>query len=135
MTVTVNWDDDTTKRIIRFDFVGLWTWQDYVKSVGISDALIASQNHVVDIIGDFSESKALPPNAFQHVKRAMVSAPSNWGVLVICGNNRVVNTMVTLFRQINREFGDRLYVAANREASHTLVARLQDERELQLVVE
>jgi hypothetical protein len=125
MSVNVSWDNDD-KTIIRYDFDGQWTWNDFNAATVDAFAMTRSVDHRVDSISYFNKGAALPPNALFQFRRAMANAPKNRGKTVIVGGSAFIKTMVAVFSHLNRELGERLALADTLdEARANLTARRQ----------
>src|SRR5215216_144560 len=94
--VTVSWDNEA-KNIIRYDFQGRWTWEDFYAASAQAFAMTRSVIHRVDAISHFHHGAVLPPNALYHFRHAMINAPKNRGVNVIVGATSFVKTLIKIF--------------------------------------
>jgi hypothetical protein len=123
MNITVSWDNDD-KTIIRYDFQGQWTWDEFHKTSKEAFAMTRSVEHRVDSISNFHKGAALPPNALFQFRQAMTNAPKNRGMTVIVGGNTFIKTMVRVFSNLNKQLGERLKIADTLdEARAMLTAR------------
>lgn len=69
MTVTVDWDDASEKKILCFTFVGEWTWFDCRQAFQNADDLALDIEHPISYIYDFTNNR-LPQKTFHgHVQK------------------------------------------------------------------
>ena len=59
MPVSISWDDEA-KTIIRWDYVGKWTWAEVERASEEALALMNSAAYPICLIHDFSHSAGLP---------------------------------------------------------------------------
>jgi hypothetical protein len=119
--ITVSWDNEA-KNIIRYDFQGRWTWEDFYAASAQAFAMTRSVTHRVDAISNFHEGAVLPPNAMYHFRHAMISAPPNRGVNVIVGATTFVKTLIKIFSNLNKRLGQRLVLANSLDDARMLLA-------------
>lgn len=99
MTITVDWHDDA-RTIVRWVFPAHWTWEDYNEAQVASNALLASVDYTVDIIGDLTVSSSLPPAALTGYKNTLRRSPSNTGLIVLVKSNFFVKAMVETLKTL-----------------------------------
>jgi hypothetical protein len=121
MSIAVLWDN-TEQTIIRYDFEGQWVWSEFFTATQQAFALTRSVPHTVDSISNFKPGAALPSDALFQFRRAMASAPPNRGVTVIVGGSTLIKTMVIVFGKINRQLGERLFLADTLDQARALLA-------------
>jgi hypothetical protein len=69
MAITVQWDDPE-KTIIRYTYMGQWTWAEYDEAVTQALELVKDVSSV-DVIADFSQSSLLPERALQNFRNSL----------------------------------------------------------------
>lgn len=119
--IKVSWDNEA-KTILRYDFQGRWTWEDFYAASAQAFAMTHSVQHRVDAISHFHHGSVLPANAMFHFRHAMVSAPANRGMNVIVGANAVVRTLIKMFSSINKQLAARLAIADSLDDARMLLA-------------
>src|SRR5688572_14922021 len=125
MSITVNWDN-ADKTIIRYDFQGKWTWDEFRVAANEAFGLTRSVQHRVDSISNFHPGASLPSDALFHFSRAMRDAPPNRRTTVIVGGTPFINNLVSTFSRIYRPLGKRLLIASTLdEARKKLAAQRQ----------
>jgi len=121
MNIKVSWDNDD-KTVIRYDFEGTWTWEDFKIAATEAFAMTRSVEHPVDTISNFLPGVLLPPNAIFQFRRIMEDAPPNRGVNVIVGSSAFIRTMVMMFSGINRNLSKRLIVVDRLDQARAAIA-------------
>lgn len=97
MSINVQWDKEQ-QTILRWDFMGVWDWDDFLAAQKQSNNLINSVAHTVDIIGDVTQSYHLPPGAIGRFRTYRRDDPKNTGQVVVVGASVYIRTMVDIFR-------------------------------------
>ena len=93
MSIVISWDNPE-KTIIRWDFDGVWDWDEYgAVKVGF-DAMLREVDHTVGVIADMRHSPTLPKNAFTRFKYFTRTTPPNRGLMVFVGTNMLVRVAV-----------------------------------------
>lgn len=84
MAINIYWDRQANS-VIRADFIGEWTWEEYDTIALEVRSMLLSVNERVDIIADMSKSDQTPqnPNGAQHVKRGRDLQPLNHGLMIV----------------------------------------------------
>ncbi|MFN8373769.1 MAG: hypothetical protein U0694_12955 [Anaerolineae bacterium] len=124
MNVHVSWDD-AEQTIIRYDFDGNWTWDEFHAAAHEAYAMTRSVEHRVHTISYFRPGAMIPPDALVQFRLAMSNAPANRGVTVIVGGSRFTRTLVEVFSKINRTLGERLKLAHSLEEARQIISELQ----------
>ena len=101
MGISVNWANEE-QTIVRWIFDGPWTWQDFLDAQTQSNALLATVDHRVDIVGNLINSPSLPANALSAYKGVLKRAAPNIGLIVLVGSSSFVKAMVRTFNSIFR---------------------------------
>src|SRR5215831_17349536 len=98
MTITVDWDDEA-KTLLRYRYIGKWTWDEYIAANEQAVRLARSVDHSIDVIADFSEAILLPDKALSGFKRSMENSRYTFGVAVIVSRSELVRRLVDLFQR------------------------------------
>ncbi len=129
--IKVTWQD-IDQRILLWEFIGSWEWDEYLESVKIAYEMVRSvAPNRVDIIAALAQSSGLPANVVSKVAQASRTMPKNWELTVVVGGGTFIDTMVNIGRRLVRDMADKYAIAPNVEAAMTLIAeaRYQKERE------
>ncbi len=101
MSIAVHWDNQD-KTAIRWDFEGKWNWEQFIDAHILSDRMVASVDHNVDIISNLARSGALPEGGLKGYENVLHNTPENIGVIVLVSASRFLNVMVAAFNSIPR---------------------------------
>ena len=101
MGITVVWDDDA-KSIIRWDFEGYWTWEDFQAGVEQSLEMAQSVTHRIDVIPDATGTEHLSPGALPQFRHVFEVSPPHLRLMVITGANPFAQAIVNVFIRLNR---------------------------------
>ena len=121
MSVSANWDSDA-KRIIRYDFEGHWTWEQFRTAANEAFALTRSVEYRVDTISNFLPGADLPPNALFQFNRIMKNAPPNRGIVVIVGGTMFINNLVSMFTTVYKALGQKIKIAPTLVEARKILA-------------
>lgn len=121
MNIKVSWDNDD-KTVIRYDFEGPWTWDDFRIAAEEAFAMTRSVEHTVDTISNFFPGVLLPANAMFQFRRIMEEAPKNRGVNVIVGSSAFIRTMVMMFSSVNRQLAKRIVIVDRLDQARAVLA-------------
>jgi hypothetical protein len=99
MSIVVNWDNPD-KTAIRWDFEGKWNWEQFIDAYILSDRMVASVEHTVDIISNLDRSAMLPEGALKGYENVLRNTSDNIGVIVLISASRFLNVMVSAFNNI-----------------------------------
>lgn len=121
MTIRVEWDNEA-KTVIRHDFDGLWTWNEFWELTRVTRDMVTSVPHQVHIIADMR--KAIMPRGrgmMGNMRRATLSAPPNQGIIVVVVNP-FLKTLLSLFMSFDPEMTEIMFSAESVEEARALVA-------------
>jgi hypothetical protein len=121
MTIHAEWDNET-KTVIRHDFDGLWTWNEFQELCRATRDMVTSVPHQVHIISDMRG--AIMPRGrgmMGNMRRATLSAPSNRGIIVVVVNP-FLKTLLSLFMSFDPEMTGIIYSAESVEEARQLIA-------------
>ena len=97
MSINVQWDNEE-HTLVRWDFIGMWDWNDFLAAQKASNDLINSVPHTVNIISDVSRSPHVPPGAIARFRTYRRVDPENAGRVVLVGASIYIKTIVEIFR-------------------------------------
>ena len=115
--------DNPEQTIIRWDFRGRWTWDDWYVSVQRVMALRESviDRPVVPAIINFKYSGALPLGALPHA-RATGEFMDPRDYVVIVHASGYMRSMIEAFRLLNPSFRHRILLADTLDDARALIA-------------
>lgn len=107
MSVNAYWFSED-ERIIRFDFFGDWTWQEFYLAFEQSQQMRAAVSGRVDTIIDMSSSGRLPNNVLSHLVRVTSRVSKNPGLAVVVSSDRFILALyqasTRMYRQVAKRF-------------------------------
>jgi hypothetical protein len=116
MPIHVQFDNEL-RTIIRYEFIGRWTWQEYHQTIQKAYELAKPVPYTVNMILDFSRGNALPHNALSMFGTSMKTPPRAFDFAVFVSESSFIQMLVTVFQRIHREVGAKLiYVRTLKEA-------------------
>lgn len=116
MTIRVSWLDDSRTVILR-EFEGKWTWDEFYRSQSEASAMLASVEHRVHQIFDFSQAQSLPPNTLTHLRNAGRNMPANRGKSVVVTQNVFYQQMYRILNMVFPAVTRRVVLVETREAA------------------
>ena len=115
MPIEIEWVNDE-KTLIRWNFVGRWTAEDFHETIRKSNELITAQDHTVNHIIDFSQSVGLPANVIKDARYGMSQMPKNLGQVVVIAEGRGVEFLAGSLQRFSW-FSNKIHlVKSNEEA-------------------
>lgn len=127
MTISVQWDNPE-QTTVRWDFKGKWDWEMFGEATKVSNTLIESVPHRVDIIGDVCQSPFLPKNALIKYNVFQHNRPQNKGRIVLVGASNFVRNLVVIFSKLYKFNADGFDFTDTLEEARTML----DERREQV---
>ena len=127
MKVNVSWDNDK-KNVIRFEYEPMWTWEDFRWASDISDEMMESVDHIVELIIYFRDGVTLPPSAVKNFKEALERAPKNSGMVVVVGGNMLTDMVLANVTKVFKSLSNRLIVANSLEEARVRIIEAQRKR-------
>lgn len=92
MSVQVFWDNPE-KTVVRYDFEGRWTWDEFYPAYKQAIEMELSVAHRVDVIVNLEQARLFPDNMLSHLKVISDKQPPNIGVSVLVTRNGFVHSM------------------------------------------
>ncbi len=120
MAIVTQWDNDT-KTIIRHDFSGKWTWDEFLEAAKRANELMDTVLHRVDVIANMRDG--IMPHQYALPKALYVirTSSANMGVIVMVVNPILAATS-NIFKKISPEFNKVTRAASSLEAARKLIA-------------
>lgn len=121
MSIQVVWDNEE-KTIIRHDFVGPWTWDEFWELTRATRCMLASVPHRVDILSNMRDTM-MPrgKGMMANMRRATLSAPSNQGIIVVVVNP-FLKTLLSLFMSFDPDMAGIIYSAESVEQARQMIS-------------
>jgi hypothetical protein len=115
--------DNPERTVIRWDFRGRWTWDDWYVNVQQVLALRfeVDGKPVVPIILNFRHSGPLPLGALPHA-RATVEHMNLYDFVVVAHASGYVRSMIETFRLLNPSFQHRILMVDTLDEARALIA-------------
>jgi hypothetical protein len=120
MPITVDWFD-TEQTIVRYEFLGRWSWTELHTAVDEVQDMLASVDHRVDIIIDVSQNVGIPSGAIIQMKSGSMKANKNWGMGVFVGTGAFINALITSFTRIYPKMAERYAIAMSIDEAQKLI--------------
>jgi hypothetical protein len=120
--IQVLWDNDE-KTIIRWDFKGAWTWEDWYTSVNHALELRATviEHPIVPAIFNLKSSGTVPMGALPHARSAMEMMDQR-DYVILANTSGFVRSLTEIFRVLNAVFAEKVYLARTVEDARALIA-------------
>lgn len=120
MAIRASWAN-AEKTIIRQDYDGAWTWEEFFESSRQSSEMMATVSHRVDIVADMKPG-TMPKSgtSITYARNVLRATPANWGILVIVGN-AFVNAMVRVYGYVNNDMRAKIHVTESVEEAFELI--------------
>ena len=99
MVVRVGWDDESD-HVIRYDFEGSWTWDEFQQAYAETARLFQSADAEVGVIVNLLPSTALQRGVLEVMKRVADEAPPNHGLTVFVGQRDILKAFARAFERI-----------------------------------
>ena len=119
MSISVDWDNQQ-QTVVRWHFVGSYTWDELSAALQTSSALIRSVPYIVDVIIDLRSGSGLPENAFGLTRSYLRSSPSNTGLLIVVGGNLLVRSFIQMYQKLSSHSRQQFVLAPTVEQAYTL---------------
>ncbi len=126
MPVSVIWDNEE-QTIIRYVFEGRWTLDELFVVMEQEDQMIASVEHMVDIIVDFQNSGTVPDHLIANFPKIFESSSAshpNVGITVIVGAAGFAEMLANIFSKVFT----RMVTASTLEQARAIIAKEQVNR-------
>lgn len=133
MSITVRWDNEDEKRIIRWDFPETWVWDDFYAALQLSRVLMREVKYVVDFLVDMSNAETLPKNVLTQTQVTMQTSPLNVGVVVVVGVNPLVraafNSFIRLYKNTVQSSSREIMLVSIEHKAYEIIAEHRAKRE------
>jgi hypothetical protein len=127
MPINVHWDDTETKTVVRYEFLGKWTWSEYHIAINQAYEMVKDIPYTVNMILDFSKGDLLPANALSHFKSSMSHPPREFDYALVVTRSRFLESMVSIFRRLSPA-GSKLILVPTLDAAHKFYTDYEKKR-------
>lgn len=123
MSISVGWHD-VDQTIVRYDFSGVWNWDEVYGAVETAIEMEESVTYRVDVILNLLDSAHVPPNAITHVKNiATTKMPDNLKMAVLVTENRAMQVLFNIGSRLYRKIEEKFYVATSLETALNVITQ------------
>ena len=100
MPIEIQWDDEA-KTIIRENYLGQWTWDNFFAMSNQAAEMMKTVDHRVDILANMKDG-IMPTSgaSMSNSRKVLLALPSNWGVIVVVTNS-FVSVLASIFKQFD----------------------------------
>ena len=74
MSVTVKWYD-STHRILQYNFIGDWTWDEYYSALAEGRTMEKTAGHEVCTLNDMRQTTHIPDDFIEHARQVSLTRP------------------------------------------------------------
>ena len=124
MGVNVLWDNEE-KTIIRQDYQGPWTWNEFFQACAQSAGMMREVTHRVDLVADLKQG-IMPRSgsSISFARKVLNDYPANWGGMIIIVNP-YIGALVSVFKQFDRKLGAKVNTAPSLDAARKMILTLR----------
>jgi hypothetical protein len=128
MPTKAYWDDPDTKTIVRIDYEGEWTWDEYFRVADEAREMALTVPHRVDYIVNLKHGKTPREGSpFSNGKTVLRRLAPNSG-LVINITSAFEAVLLNIFKAFDTELGKRMVGAQSIEEARQMIARDRQRR-------
>ncbi|GAB4526920.1 MAG: hypothetical protein OHK0046_44170 [Anaerolineae bacterium] len=121
MTIQISWDDDVTYSTLRYDFNGMWSWDDFARVNRTAFGMIRKIHHQVNVIFNLEHSSDFPVGALDAIQRMLAVAPSNLGLIVVANPDSLAEYSFRMLSKFDDDLGARLVMAETIELAQDTI--------------
>ncbi len=123
MPISVRWENNE-KTIVRWEFDGRWTWNDYYDALEQSDRLLDSIQRSADLLVNMQQTNFIAngyPAQFRRVSRFHPKA----GIAVLVITNAFIETMLRMMMRFQPQSAHRIIIARSLEKAQSILQEHQ----------
>jgi hypothetical protein len=118
-SVEIRWDNEE-KTILRYVFIGDWTWDDYLGCLNEGRKMMAEIEHPVCVLNDMQQMGKLQPNFASTAKSVISSRPKNTGLAIfLTSNTFFYKVMYRVLAQLIPNVPTEYILVNSEEAAYT----------------
>src|SRR4051794_29163118 len=99
MTINVTWDDGD-KTILRWTFIGRWTWDEFDAAVSETEAALAAAALQVAVVADVTRSGLIPADVLRRVRDRYVKPSPQIYLYVTVGADSFIELLWSTFTNL-----------------------------------
>jgi len=122
MGVLVGWDDET-KRSIRLNLEGRWTWDELERAALECVDLAKSLDYRINVIVNFTHSGPLPLGVIPRSRKVIVQLMPHLELLIVVNGDAFVNLMAVVFQHVHPGLGEVVRTTTSLEKARLLIRR------------
>lgn len=121
MPIEIQWDDDA-KTIIRENYLGQWTWDNFFAMSTQAAEMMQTVDHRVDILANMKDGiMPMSGASMSNSRQVLLALPSNWGVIVVVTNS-FVSVLASVFKQFDVQLGTKMHTTDSLEKAYQIIA-------------
>ncbi|MBL8162125.1 MAG: hypothetical protein JNJ61_09075 [Anaerolineae bacterium] len=119
--------DDPAQTVIRIDYEGNWTWEEYFAAADDGRDLASSVTHRVDYILDFRNgTQPKAGSVMSNARNVLLKRAPNSGVFVTV-STPFAQVMLNVFKSFDRKLSALIYGATSIEEAHAILAKVRQQ--------
>jgi hypothetical protein len=128
MPVQVRWYNEE-KRILYYDFQGMWTWDEYFNALAEGRGLMRAVEHQVCVLNDMRTAGHIPGGFMSRAQTVIGSRPDNTGRAVFITTQTFFLNLLDTIRRVLPDFGANYYYEDTEEHAVEHLMRWLNENE------
>ncbi len=130
MPIHIEWHNEEKKVLIR-TVEGYWTWKQWYDTRDEADSMMATVNHPVITVIDFTSSLGLPPRALGQVRTLLLNPPDNLDVTIIVGMGVFIQSIYNVGKKMYPSLTEkrRMILAPSMEKAQAIIEERLKQRE------
>jgi hypothetical protein len=126
MPIVVQYDNDQ-RSVIRYEFIGNWTWSDYSQAIKEAHKLAESLPHVANLILDFSRGSSFPSYAMSNFGSSWRTLSQKFRSTVIVSNSLYIEVLVKVFQRMSNIEDNKIVLVRTLADAYQLLADDKDQ--------
>jgi hypothetical protein len=115
--------DDAAQTIIRMDYTGSWTWEEFFQAADEARRLANSVPHRVDYISDLSQGRTpLAGSPLSNGKSVMRRLAPNSGIVATVTSSFTA-ALLNVFKKFDHDLGQRMIGVPTLAEAYEVIAR------------
>jgi hypothetical protein len=128
-TITVEWEDEKTRRAICYNFRGLWEWFDFSHASTQAFRMMTEVEHRVGLIFNFRYSLDMPPTgAMPAIQRLLEFAPENMDLIIIASDDKITQQAFVNLLKLDKTLREYITFAKSCDDALDLLEQYQAQR-------
>jgi hypothetical protein len=127
MAIEVQWQN-AAHTILRYNFVGDWTWEDYFPVLLQGRAMMAQEAHQVCILNDFTQTQQFPRDFLSKARNVASTRPTNTGRIVFIAPQTILVRLLQTLQQLSPDWAAHYFHESTETAALAHLDRWLQER-------